>query len=384
MNDSVLSRYLKSYIMVALLCICGFSSAHASYSWSDFSKAPNVAVLDMDSNTLLFERNVDEIVAPASISKLMLLYITFQHLKAGALKMNDMFIVSDNAATSGEPVAFLKAGDKVTVRELISAAIVASGNDACITIAEGLYGSEKDFVKEMNNVAAKMGLKNSNFVNVTGWPNLNSMSTRDIMTLSVRIFRDFPEYYGFFGEKTFSYNGKTRMNYNTLLNYNIRVDGLKTGHHTGQGYGMAASAEKDGRRIFVVVNGLITEAERAYEVKRLVLHALNHFETKSLFKSGTTVGYIEKVGKKNSLPVYVRNDVVVVYRKGAARKIRMFISHKNPVVPPIEKDQKVGDLIVDVGEDAEYRFPVYALEAVSARCRICSIVRSFFKSAPSN
>ena len=342
------------------------------------TKAPHAVVYELGSKTVLFERDADTATSPSSMSKLMTLYLVFQHLHAGVIKMEDTFSVSESAWKRGGSSAFLKVGQMVSVRDLIRGVAVSSGNDACIALAEGVSGSQEQFVEDMNGLAKEMDLANSSFTNVTGWPDEGHvMSARDILTLSVRIFEDFPEYYHVFGEKQFTYNGVTQKNYNTLLNYNVGVDGIKTGHTEKSGYGIAASAQKDGRRVFVVVNGLKTETERAYETKRLLLYAFNRFETKAIFPAGSIIGEVKVWnGKSETVKMHVLDDVVISYPKDLSKGVKAFISHKSTVAAPVKKGQKIGVLSVQIPGMADKVFPVYADAGVEA----LSPVHAFFRS----
>ncbi|MFV9838754.1 MAG: D-alanyl-D-alanine carboxypeptidase family protein [Aaplasma endosymbiont of Hyalomma asiaticum] len=366
---------VKAFVGVFVLAVPVFATTVGIST-----KAPHAVVFELESKSILFEHDIDAPTPPASISKLMALYIVFKHLKAKSVHLDDMFPVSDSAHSSGAPSAFLKVGQSVTIRDLIRGAIVASGNDACIALAEGIYGSKERFVEEMNAVAKELNLNNSHFSNVTGWPDLNSMSVRDMVTLSVRIFQDFPEYYTLFSEKQFTYNGVTQKNYNTLLNYNsLGVDGIKTGHTHSGGFGMVASAARNGRRVFVAVNGLKTETERAYETKRLIQYAFDYFETKTVFTSETIIGEIPVRHKKITLmPVYVKEDVVVTYPKNLRSEIKAFISPKELDGSPVDKGQEVGILTIKI-EGTKYSFPIYAGKTIHPSCRVCNYMRLLYK-----
>ncbi|WP_169193470.1 D-alanyl-D-alanine carboxypeptidase family protein [Anaplasma platys] len=353
--------------------------------WSSFAisrhvRAPHIVVYEYGTRTILFERDIDTPTSAASMSKLMTLYIVFQHLKAGKLSLDDSLKVSANAVRAGPPSAFFEEGQMVKVHDLIMGTAVASGNDASITLAEGLYNSQEAFVDEMNKVAQELHLTNSTFKNATGWPNLNSMSVRDMLTLAVRMLQDFPEYYYFFGEKQFSYNGKTQKNYNALLNYNnIMVDGIKTGHTPSGDYGMIASAHRDNRRVLVVINGLKTELARAYETKKLILYGFNKFDIQTIFHAGSTVGTIPI--QKHAfvkLPVLVTQDVIVSHPKDFRHEVKAFISPKSDLDVPVKKGEEVGTLLVKSGTLSEYTVPVYALKGISKPCRICDHLMSLY------
>lgn len=362
------------------ICVLTLLLPWSSFAISRHIKAPHVVVYEYGTRTILFERDIDTPTSTASMSKLMTLYIVFKHLKAGTLSLDDNLKVSQNAVDAGPPAAFLEEGQMVKVRDLIMGAAVASGNDACITLAEGLYQSQEAFVREMNKVAQELQLENSTFKNTTGWQDLNLMSIRDMLTLAVRLLQDFPEYYYFFGEKQFSYNGKTQKNYNALLNYNnIMVDGIKTGHTPNGNYGMIASAHRGDRRVLVVISGLKTELERAYETKKLISYGFNKFDIKTVFHSGSTVGTIPL--HKHAfvkLPVMVAQDVVVSYPKNSRPEVKAFITPSSDIDVPVKKGEEVGTLVVKSGTFAEYHVPVYALKDISRPCRICNHIMTLY------
>ncbi|MCU7611278.1 D-alanyl-D-alanine carboxypeptidase family protein [Anaplasma capra] len=373
-------RFSLSLLAVFTACFSALvlTPANPSHALKMHTKAPHAIVYELGSDTVLFEHDADTAVHPSSMSKLMTLYLVFQHLNAGVIKMDDTFSVSESAWKRGGSSAFLKVGQAVTVSDLIRGVAVSSGNDACIVLSEGVSGSQEQFVEDMNALARELNMGSSNFTNVTGWPDdEHVMSVRDILTVSVRIFEDFPEYYHVFGEKQFTYNGVTQKNYNTLLNYNMGVDGIKTGHTEKAGYGIAASAARDNRRIFVVVNGLRTETERAYETKRLFLYAFNRFETRVIFPAGSTIGEVKVLnGKSRVIPMYVRDDIVISYPRDLSKNVKAFVSHKSKVAAPVKKDQEVGTLSIQVPGMAERVFPVYSAKDVKA----LGPVRSFFRS----
>ncbi|MFV9870694.1 MAG: D-alanyl-D-alanine carboxypeptidase family protein [Anaplasma ovis] len=370
-------RLLLSFSVLALFCLALVPTCPL-HALKMHTKAPHAIVYELGSRTVLFEHDADTATSPSSMSKLMTLYLVFQHLHAGVIKMEDTFSVSESAWKRGGSSAFLKVGQMVAVSDLIRGVAVSSGNDACIALAEGVSGSQEQFVEDMNGLAKEMNLTNSSFTNVTGWPDEGHvMSVRDILTLSVRIFEDFPEYYHVFGEKQFTYNGVTQKNYNTLLNYNVGVDGIKTGHTEKAGYGIAASAQKDNRRVFVVVNGLKTETERAYETKRLLLYAFNRFETKVIFPAGSIIGEVKVWnGRSKAIKMHVLDDVVISYPKDLSKGVKAFISHKSIVAAPVKKGQEIGVLSVQIPGMADKVFPVYAAAEVEA----LGPVRAFFRS----
>ncbi|UTO55927.1 D-alanyl-D-alanine carboxypeptidase [Neoehrlichia mikurensis] len=331
-----------------------------------YTKAPNAIIFELNSNSILFAHNAEEQIVPSSMSKLMTLYIAFHYIKAGIIKMDDKFIVSKNAWQRGGSSIFLREGQSIKVRDLINGIVVASGNDACITLAEGISGSQQNFVDEMNNMAKKLELTQSHFSNVTGWPDENHlMSVKDIVLLSVKIFQDFPEYYHLFSQKDFTYNNIHQKNNNILLQYNLGVDGIKTGHTSKGGYGLVVSSEQNNRRIFVVVNGLKNETERISEVKKLIAYAFNNFDTKTIFHKNFEIDQANVwYGKDKTVPLITYEDVTVTYPNNSYDQIKAFISRNNIIPAPIKKGQKIGELHIQIPELEEKIIPVYAAKNV--------------------
>ncbi|MBN9543690.1 MAG: D-alanyl-D-alanine carboxypeptidase, partial [Alphaproteobacteria bacterium] len=237
-----------------------FTSISIIFSFNAFAletKAPHAILVDYDTDTVIFEKEADVPTVPSSMSKLMTVYVIFDKLKKGELKLNERFLVSENAWRKQGSKMFLHVGSSVTLEDLIKGIIIQSGNDACITAAEGIAGTEEEFVNILNEKAKELGLTNSHFVNSTGWPDDNhKMSMRDLSILSKHLINDFPEYYSYFAEREFVYNNIKQQNRNLSLNRFNGVDGLKTGHTDAGGYGIAMSAQQKNRRLIVVVNGL--------------------------------------------------------------------------------------------------------------------------------
>lgn len=344
------------------------------------TKAKQAVVLDSSSESFIFEHNADEQVAPSSMSKLMTLYVAFDYLKAGVINTQDEFQVSRKAWKRKGSSMFLKEGQFVTVQELLEGIIIVSGNDACITLAEGIAGSEENFVIEMNEVAQRLNLNNSNFVNSSGWPNENHfMSVKDLAVLSKRIFTDFPEYYDLFSQQDYTYNGIVQKNKNLLLSYDIGVDGLKTGNTNAGGYGIAVSAKQGDRRIFAVVNGLSTEKERIEEARRLVQYSFNHFDSKKIFTKNSIIEEADVLyGKDKKVPVTVKDDVVITYNRRLHDKIKVHIKYINMIPAPIKKDQEVGKIHIEIPNASEQTIPLYAMNDVKELGYIQKFFRMLF------
>jgi D-alanyl-D-alanine carboxypeptidase (penicillin-binding protein 5/6) len=251
--------------------------------------ATHAIVIDFNTGAVLLTKDPDSPSPPSSLTKLMTIYITFQQLKAGKLRLDQTFLISDHAWHMGGSRMFVQVGTNVTIEDLIRGIFVDSGNDAAVALAEGIGGTEDNFAAMMNAEAAKLGLTHSHFVNASGWPaDGHVMSVRDIATLSEHIIRDFPEYYHYAGEQNFTYNKITQLNRNPLVTAGLG-DGLKTGHTEEGGYSLAGTTERDYRRVIVVLNGLPSWDSRVTESKRLMDWAFNSFQDVQLFAAGDQV-----------------------------------------------------------------------------------------------
>ncbi|WP_025264000.1 D-alanyl-D-alanine carboxypeptidase family protein [Wolbachia endosymbiont of Onchocerca volvulus] len=343
-----------------------FSFPFSSYSYQFRTKAKQAVILDLASDLFIFEHNSDEKMAPSSMSKLMTLYIAFAYLKAGIMNMEDKFQVSRKAWERKGSSMFLREGQFVTVKELLEGIIIVSGNDACITLAEGIAGSEENFVIEMNEIAQKLGLNNSHFVNSSGWPDeAHFMSARDLVVLAKRIFTDFPEYYDLFSEQYLMYNDVLQRNKNLLLFHGIGVDGLKTGYTSAGAYGIVASAKQNDRRVFVVVNGLSTGKERIEEAKRLIQYSLDHFYTKKIFAKDDVVEEVNVLyGKDRKVPITVARDVIITYSRNLHDKIKVHIEYKDMIPAPIKKGQEVGKIFIKIPGIEQQTTPLYTVNDV--------------------
>ncbi|MDN5248234.1 MAG: D-alanyl-D-alanine carboxypeptidase family protein [Wolbachia endosymbiont of Tyrophagus putrescentiae] len=367
---------LRKSIILLLIFILPFYS----YGYQFRTKAKQAVVLDLTSDLFIFEHNADEQMAPSSMSKLMTLYIAFDYLKAGMISMEDKFQVSREAWERKGSSMFLREGQLVTVRDLLEGVIIASGNDACITLAEGIAGSEENFVLEMNEIAQRLNLNNSHFVNSSGWPDEDHfMSARDLAILSKRIFTDFPEYYKLFSKQYITFNNVVQKNKNLLLFQDIGVDGLKTGNTNTGGYGIGISAKRDNRRIFVIVNGLSTEKERIVEAKRLLLYSFNHFNTKKIFAKDDIVEEVDVLyGKDRKVPVTVKNDVVISYNRSMRDKVKVRIEYMNMVPAPIKKGQQIGKVIIEMPDIKEQIIPLYTMNDVEEQNYMEKLFRMLF------
>ncbi|ABI61970.1 D-alanyl-D-alanine carboxypeptidase family protein [Granulibacter bethesdensis] len=304
-------------------------------------------VVDFNTGATLLDKEADVQMPPSSMTKLMTAYIVYGELKAGKLQMDQMLPVSEKAWRLQGSKMFVPYPGSVKVEDLIRGMIVDSGNDACIVLAEGIAGSEQQFVDLMNQKAKLLGLTNSNFENCTGMPSANHhMSVRDIATLARRIIQDFPEYYHFDSEKTFKYNNIEQQNRNPLVQKGI-ADGLKTGHTDAGGYGVCASAERNKRRVILVVNGLTTSHQRASESERLLEWAFSQFENVTLFTAGDTIDSAPVyLGTSKTVPLVGGKDLVVTMPRQWQKKAKISISYDAPVRAPVTKGAALGTLTI--------------------------------------
>ena len=341
------------------------------------TKADSAYVLDVNSNTPLFEKNPDLKQGPASMSKLMLTYIVFERLKNRTLTLDQEFLVSKKAWKFGGSKMFVNVGDMVSVEDLLKGVIVQSGNDACIVLAEGLSGSEENMTDEMNDKAQQLGLTNSNFTNVTGWPHKDHyMSLKDIAYLSKYLINEFPEYYNLFKINEFTYNDIKQFNRNKLISID-GFDGLKTGRTSQSGYGLAASAIRENRRVISVVNGLNSDKERINETKKLVNWSFREFVNYNLYQPEDVIQHAKVwLGKESFVPLILNEELNVTIKKKNSDKFKMKLIYETPVLAPIKKGDKVAQLQLIDGDIIRTK-DVYAgkdIEKVSRFYRSFSII----------
>lgn len=373
-----LFSYIRIFIIITvpLLSFVISTKAYASFE----SAAKQAILIDHVTGDVLYQKNADVPVHPSSMSKLMTVYMMLSKLKEGSLSLEDKFLVSEKAWRKQGSKMFVEYNSRVTVEELLRGIIVQSGNDSCIVVAEGISGSESAFAEAMNYKAQEIGLKNSHFTNSTGWPDKkHQMSVRDIAVLSQRLFQDFPEYYHYFGETAYRYNGIRQFNRNTLLNQEIGVDGLKTGHTEAGGYGIAISAERGGRRLFVVVNGLLGKNQRIAEAEKLLEYGFRNFEVVQLLKKGQVLDKAEVwFGESLQVPLVVDNDLIVTLPKFWKHgKLNAKVHYKSPVPAPIHEGDVIANLSLNIdSSDRVIKVPLVAGESVQSLSRLKHILRA--------
>jgi D-alanyl-D-alanine carboxypeptidase (penicillin-binding protein 5/6) len=316
--------------------------------------ARQAIIVDFQTGAVLFEKNADERMAPSSMSKIMTTYLVFKEIKEGRLSLSDEFTVSEKAWRIQGSKMFVPLGGKVKVEDLVRGVIIQSGNDACVVLAEGIAGSEQAFAERMNDEAKRLGLTGSNFRNASGWPDPEHyMTTRDLATLAMHLIKDDPEHYKYYSEKDFTYGTDEKGtpikqgNRNPLLYKNTGADGIKTGHTEVAGYGLTASAIRDGRRIVMVLNGMPSMKNRAEEGERLLDWAFREFGTYQVAKAGQVMDKADVwLGEQESVQLVAAKDVYVTLPRRARSQMKVTTSFDAPVPAPVKKGAEVGKLVV--------------------------------------
>lgn len=356
----------RSKLLMSAALVCGMFSQIAAAGAIE-TKARNLILMDYDTGQYLYTKDVQKMIPPASMSKLMTVYILFSKLKDGSLSLDDTFTVSENAwrrggAASGGSTMFLKIGDKVRVEDLLKGIIIQSGNDACIVAAENLAGSEEDFAVEMNKMAKKISLENSHFANATGLPHPDHrMSVEDLAKLARHIIAEFPQYYHLFSQKEFVYQNIRQGNRNPLLYSMPYADGLKTGHTDEAGYCLTASAKKGDRRLIGVFSGLNSNKERSEEADKIMSWGFREFDNYTILKKGAKI-YDMPVwyGTAKTVPMVVSQDVVRTLQKSRSDEIKLVAVYDKPVKAPVKAGQQIGVVKAEIPGQPDLEMPLVA------------------------
>ena len=357
--------------MLALVLSFGLASPVRSQSFQTL--APQALLFDADSHSTLFERNADQLMAPASMVKLMTALVVFEELEQGRLRLEDEMVVSENAwrrggAVSGGSTMFALPNSRIKVSDLLSGLLVQSGNDAAIALAEGIAGSEDNFVKLMNERARKIGLSRSTFRNTMGFAHPEQRVTaREMAVLADHIITTYPQHYRLFSQREFTWNRVRQQNRNPLLTMDIGADGLKTGNIEESGFGLVGSAVQNGQRLIVVVNGLKTARDRAQEARKLLEWGFRTFEAREIFAAGEIVGEVALFcGAKASVAVTAKGPVKLLLPRGSSDRVRGSIIYRGPVRAPVARGAEIGRLRIERGETRALDLPLYAAEDVAA------------------
>lgn len=347
-------------IVFGLVCLLGTSGLAIE------TEAPQAYLVDFETGEVLFDKNGEQLMAPSSMSKIMTVYVVFERLKNGDIKLEDTLPVSQEAWKMGGSKMFVQLNSQVSIDDLLKGTIVQSGNDACLVLAEGLAGTETAFAEELTQKAQAMGAHNTTFVNATGWPNEDHLTTaKDLAIIAERTIRDFPEKYKkYYAIKEFTHNGIKQGNRNTLL-YKNMADGMKTGHTEAGGYGIVASAKEGDRRLIYVGNGFLSSKSRDQGATALLKWGFSHFKNYKLFKKGDVVEVADVWGgSEKSVPLIVSEDVIFTIPRNQRKNLEAKVIYNTPLPAPLKEGDEVGVIEVIVPEKGSQKIPLYAGKSV--------------------
>ena len=341
---------IKLRLITILLILLLTANSNAAFD----IKARTAILQDYLSGEILFEKDADKSIYPASMTKIMTTIIAFDLIRSGDLNLDEKFLVSENAwrlSSAGYSSMFIMVGDEVSVENLLKGIIIASGNDACVALAEGIAGTEDEFAVMMTAKAKELGMDNTNFANSSGINNTENVSTvRDIMLMSRYLIKEFPEEYKYFAEKEFTWDRTggdpiTQGNRNPLLYKSLGADGIKTGYLAVEKYSLASSVERNGRRLIAVGSGFNTKNDRSRESAKLLTWGLTNFDLVEITKANTPIEDIDVwLGKKDTVKTYIKNDIYKTIPKAKKRLLKVSLSYNGPIQAPIKKDDILGKL----------------------------------------
>ena len=362
---------LKKILSIILLNIIFYQFSYAKID----IKARTAILQDFLSGEILYEKEADDSIYPASMTKIMTSIIAFDLIKSGDLQLNEKFIISEKAwrlSTAGYSSMFVMVGDEVSVENLLKGIIVASGNDACIALAEGIAGTEEEFAIMMTAKAKELGMMNTNFANSSGINDPDNYSTvRDILIMSNYLIKEHPDYYEWFKEKEFTWDRTggdpiTQGNRNPLLYKNIGADGIKTGYLAVEKYSLASSIKKKGRRLVAVGSGFQTKNQRSRESSKLLIYGLTHFDLVEISKSDQPIDTVDVwLGKENFVKVYTKENIYKTIKKGQKKSLKVKIEYEGPIEAPIKKDQKVAKLKIIFNDNNIGEYDLLAVKSIN-------------------
>ena len=353
---------MKNYklLFFSFLVLLTFSK----YSLSMDTVAKQAIMIDPDTGQIILEKNADELMKPASMAKLMTIYIAFEKIKNKSISLDDKFIVSEKAWKKRGSRTFLEPGQTVSVEDLLRGVIVQSGNDAAIVLAEGISGTEDIFSDLMNSVARELKMKNTIFKNSTGWPDpLQNTSSRDLSILALNLIKKFPDLYKMFAEISFTYNGIKQGNRNPILYNNLvfGADGLKTGHTQESGYGLVASAKRDNLRFILVLNGMTSMRQRKQESSRLLNSAFREFKKLKIYNLNETVTKAKVfLGESDNISLIVKDEISLLLNSVEQREMKVKAKWEDPISAPVSKDTVLGTLTIEIPNKTVLSYPLYA------------------------
>ena len=376
---------IKNFKIYFLSIFIFFSISTESHSEFDI-KASTVILQDYQSGEILFEKDADREIYPASMTKIMTSIIAFDLISKGDLNLDDKFIISENAwrlSAAGFSSMFIMVGDEVSVEDLLRGIIVASGNDACVALAEGIAGSEEEFAIMMTSTAKEIGMDFTNFSNSSGINDPDNYSTvRDILIMSNYLIKNYPEEYKYFKELEFTWDRTggdpiTQGNRNPLLYKNIGADGIKTGYLAVEKYSLASSIFKNNRRLIAVASGFQTKNDRSKESRKLHVWGLTHFDLIEIANKETPLADLEVwLGKKNTVKAVVKDNIYKTIPKARKKYLKAVVNYNGPIEAPIEKDQIIGKLTLTFKDELVEEYDLLAFESVKKVNMFSRILRS--------
>lgn len=359
-------------LTVFILLLIGLSVGSSAISAPRIPPPPQISatsyiLIDFDSGKVLAEKNSNQRLEPASITKIMTAYAIMHEIKKGDIDLSDKTVISDKAWRMGGSRMFIEPGSSIDIETLFKGMIIQSGNDASVALAEYAAGSETQFVTLMNEHAQRLGMKDTNFVNSTGMPNENHLTTaHDISLMAMATIRDFPEHYAVYAEKEFSHNDIKQYNRNKLLWSDSSVDGIKTGHTDNAGYCLVASAKRDNMRLVSVVMGTKSKEARSVVSRALLDYGFQYYETHRLYKAGDTLNSSRVwMGEKKQLTQGLAQDLYVTIPRRQYKKLKANLTLNSPLEAPIHKGQQIGKIIVTLNEKPYLEAPLVALQDVA-------------------
>ncbi|MAG69181.1 MAG: D-alanyl-D-alanine carboxypeptidase [Acidobacteria bacterium] len=375
---------MKKIILSLILILF---SLQLTVSKADINIRARTAILqDFLSGQILYEKDADRKIFPASMTKIMTTIIAFDLLTKGELNLNDKFIVSENAwrlSESGYSSMFIMVGDQISVENLLKGIIVSSGNDACIALAEGISGTEEEFATLMNEKAQEIGMENTNFSNSSGINAPDNLSTvRDILIMSNYLIKNYPNYYKYFKKKEFTWDRTggdpiTQGNRNPLLYKNIGADGIKTGYLSYEKYSLASSIKRNDRRLIAVGSGFSTKTARSKQSLKLLTWGLTNFDTIKISNNNEFFSELDVWnGKKNKVKVYTKEDIYKTIPKRKKKYLKVVIEYNGPIKAPIKKDEIVGKIKISFKDDLMDSYDLYASEDIKKHNVLSKIINS--------
>src|SRR6056300_343739 len=358
-----------------IILLIGFNVLVSNLALANLDVAARTAILqDYLSGEILYEKNPDHSIHPASMTKIMTAIVAFDLIKSGNLNLEDKFMISENAwrlSSAGYSSMFIMVGDEITVDNLLKGIIIASGNDACVALAEGIAGTEAEFAIMMTAKAKELGMENTNFTNASGINDPDNVSTvRDVMIMSNYLIKNHPEFYKLFSEKEFTWNRTggdpiTQGNRNPLLYKNMGVDGIKTGYLAVEKYSLASSLVRNGRRLIAVGSGFETKNSRSRESSKLLTYGLTNFDLVEINKSSETIDKVDVwLGKENQVDVYVNEDIFKSIKKAKKNLLKVALKYEGPIEAPIKKNDVIGKFRVVYDEELIGEYDLLAAKDV--------------------